>query len=266
MLVRKDLNAIWNRRGARSLLMLLPVVLVVVIPMVYSVAISLLPVPGGAKAPDALIKLLPAESAQHGYRQFWMDAFATLLCPMLFLSVPIVCAVISASFSFVSEQENGTMETLMLSSLSAKSIFYSKVTTCTLLSVFISLISFVIFTITMSVADIMISAPYFLSFDWIVMVLVLMPALAMFSVIFISLILPRVHSAGESMQTMGYLLFPFILLYLVQFTGAFRINVLFLAVLSVLLWVLSFVLFNVSARRFRADALPDRSGRAGEKA
>ena len=40
VLVGKDLGAIWRNKGTRALLMLLPVVLVVLVPLLYSVAIS----------------------------------------------------------------------------------------------------------------------------------------------------------------------------------------------------------------------------------
>ncbi len=253
------MNAIWRRKGIRALLMVMPVVLVAVIPLMYFVAISLLPASETASPPKAILALLPPETAQHGYRQFWMDAFTTLLCPVLFLCVPIVCGVASASCAFVGERENNTLETLFLSSMSTKSIFNAKITACALISVFISLVSFVLFTITVSVADIMIGAPYFFSFDWLITVILLMPSLALFSVVFVSLVLPRVHSVGESLQTMGYLILPFITLYLIQFTGVFRITFLLLFGLSVLLAVLAIVLFNASSRRFQAEKLLSRA-------
>lgn len=261
MLVRKDLNAIWNRKGIRALLMMMPVVLVVILPLIYFVAISLMPAVETSQPPEAIRALLPEESASHGYRQLWMDAFTTLLCPLLFLCVPIVCAVASASCAFVSEREKGTLETLFLSSMDAKSVFNAKITACTLISIVISLIAFVVFTITVSVADILISAPYFFSLDWLVTAVLLMPALSLFSVTFVSLILTRVYSTGESLQTMGYLILPFVALYLVQFTGAFRITFFFLIVLAAFLLVISIVLFNISARRFQAETLFAQSAR-----
>ncbi len=251
----KDLNAIWRRKGIRALLMMMPVLLVVVIPLVYFAAISLLPAEITAQPPKAILALLPEETAEHEYRQFWMDAFTTLLCPMLFLSVPIVCSVTSASCAFVQEKEEGTLETLFLSSVGAKSIFNAKITACTLISVVISLISFVVFAITVSVADLLISAPYFFSFEWLITVFQLMPALAFFSVVFVSLILPRVYNTAESLQTMGYLLLPFIAIYLIQFTGAFRINLLFLEALALILAAASIVLFNISSRKFQSERL-----------
>lgn len=255
VLVRKDLSAIWRRKGIRALLMILPVVLMVVIPLTYFVAISLLPDPKSAQLPETIRGMLPADSAQHGYRQFWMDAFTTLLCPVLYLAVPIVCSVASASCAFVGEKENGTLETVWLSPMSGRSIFNAKLIACSLISVIISLISFVLFSITVSVADIMLSAPYFFNLEWLATVLLLTPALSLFSVVFVSLVLPRVNSVGESLQTMGYLILPFIVLYLFQFTGILRISLLFLVVLCVALLVLAIILFNISSRNFQAEKL-----------
>ena len=56
----------------------------------------------------------------------------------------------------------------MLSAMDTKTILHAKVTCCTLLSIAISLVSFVAFAITVSVADILMGAPYFLNFQWLV--------------------------------------------------------------------------------------------------
>mgnify|MGYP001630553599 FL=1 len=257
-MAKKDLGAIWQRKGIRALLMLMPVILLVVIPLVYSAATSLLPVTEDAQVPEAIQSLLESASAELGYRQIWFDAFTTLLCPMLFLTVPVICSVASASYAFLGEKEEGTLETVLLSSMDAKSVFNSKVSSCSLLSVVISLLSFLAFAITVSVADLILGAPFFFNWKWLILLLFLMPALAFFSVIFVSLVISRVHSTGESLQTMGYLILPFVILFLVQFTGIIKINAVFLLILSVLLAVASVVMFNVSARRFYAERLLER--------
>lgn len=166
-----------------------------------------------------------------------------------------MCAVASASCSFVGERENGTLETLFLSSMSEKSIFNAKITACTIISVVISLISFVLFTITVSIADIMLSAPFFFSLEWLVTALLLMPSLALFSVVFVSLIINRVHGTSEALQTMGYLILPLAAMCIIQLAGAVKVGFLFLIVFAALLLVLAIILFNVSARNFRAERL-----------
>ena len=54
-MAKKDLGAIWQRKGIRALLMLMPVILLVVIPLVYSAATSLLPVTEDAQVPEAML-------------------------------------------------------------------------------------------------------------------------------------------------------------------------------------------------------------------
>lgn len=247
------MSAIWGRKGIRALLMIMPVVLLLVVPVVYFVAISLLPAPLGSQLPASLQAVLG--KTEEGYSQFWADAFTTLLCPVLFLMVPIICSVASASCAFVGEKESGTLETLFLSSVNPKSLFSAKITACSLISVIISLIAFVIFSITTSIVDLLLSAPYFLNLEWLITVFLLMPALSLFSVTFVSLVLARVYSVGESLQTMGYLILPFLILYLIQFTGVFRVTPLLLIALAVVLATLSIILYNISSRKFNAEYL-----------
>lgn len=249
----KDLGAIWRDRTTRTLLMLLPVVLVVVIPLVYSVAINFLP-GETSPLPEKLFSLVGNLEGVEVRRQ-WMAVFTTLLCPILFLCVPVICSVASASRVFVGEKEGGTLESLMLSGIDAKSILHAKVTCCTLLSIAISLVAFVAFAITISVADLLIGAPYFFNLEWLICLVLFMPAIALFSVVFVSWELTRVYSSGETLQTMGYIMLPLLILYLVQFTGVFRITTPLLLGVALALGVLSIVLFNKTSRLFQPDRL-----------
>ena len=54
---------------------------------------------------------------------------------------------------------------------------------------------------------------------------------------------------------MGYLMLPLLLLYLIQFTGVFRITVPLLLGIAALLAVLSVVLFNITSRNFQPERL-----------
>lgn len=91
----KDLGAIWRNKGTRALLMLLPVTLIVLLPLVYSVAISFLPTEDSLALPQDIAAMV-GNLEGYGPRRQWMAAFTTLLCPMLFLCVPIVCSVTAA--------------------------------------------------------------------------------------------------------------------------------------------------------------------------
>lgn len=255
LLVKKDLATIWARGGQRALLILLPITLVVLIPAVYFVAIALLPVERGAQFPQALARLLPAWAQGLDYRQSWLTAFVDLLCPLLFACVPILTAAASASYAFVNERESGTLETLLLTSMDVKAIFNAKVTNCTLLSVLISGGAFIAFGITAVVAAVCAGIRWFFSLEWLVLLVLLMPVLSLFSVVFMALIINRVHSTGESLQTMGYLILPVAVPYLVQLTGLVRLNWLVLLGAAAVLGAADVLLFNRAARSFTPEKL-----------
>lgn len=255
ILVKKDLNAFWTRRGVRALLMMLPLFLAVVLPVIYFAAISLVPVTPDAQIPEGIWVLLPEYEGRLEYRQAWTEAFTTLLCPMLYLCIPLLTGAVSSACAFVKEKEEGTLETLMLSSMQARSIFSAKISCCVLLSTFLSLVAFAAFFLTVTVTDILTGAPFFLRIDWLITVFLLMPAMSMFSVVFISLVISRVYSTGEAMQTLGYLVLPVVLVYLVQFTGVFRLHWAVLLVIAVVLAVISVILYNISARNFQPEKL-----------
>ena len=261
--MRKDLGALWSRKGMRALLLLLPLALMVAIPVVYFVAISLLPVPRGAQVPEVLLGLLSQGAEELGCRQAWAQVFTTLLCPLLFLCVPLVCSAVLSSCAFVMEKEEGTLETLLLSSMSAKSVYNAKVTSCTILSVAVSFLSFLVFAITVTVVDVALQVPFFFNLQWLVLLFLVMPALALFSVVFISLVL--YPAAGllfrllEALQTTGYLILPVAVLCLAQLTGAVRWNAGLLLLMAIALFIADVALFNASGRRFQAQRLLEKT-------
>lgn len=94
--------------------------------------------------------------------------------------IPLMGSTVSAACSFVGEKERSTIETLLLTPLSIKQIFRAKVLGCIILSAISTAISFVIFTIVISTGDILLGMPFFLNWNWLVLVLLLAPAITVF--------------------------------------------------------------------------------------
>ena len=251
VLVGKDIQAIWGAPAIRTLLLSVPILGAVLLPAAAYIAINLLP---EAPLPSPLIQALLSQSSQNS-KQIWMETVTKLLCPLFYLCIPIVCGVVSASCSFVGEKEGHTLESLFLSALPARSIYNAKVTACTLLSLLISWISFGVFAITVSILDLLLGAPFFLSLEWLLLALLITPALVFFSVVFVTLLLIRAQSVQEALETSGYLMVPLTILYLLQFSGLYYIGPLPLLILFILLAIASVVIFNVSGARFNAESL-----------
>lgn len=260
LLVKKDIRSIGSKGGRRGLLILLPLMLVVAVPAVYFAIISLMPAEPGARLPEGIEKMLPGYARGLDYRQGWFVAFTELLCPMLFLCVPILTGAASASYAFVTERESGTLETLLLTSMGPKSVYGAKITSCTLLSVLISGGGFLAFTVTMAVADAFMGVRFFFDLEWLLLLVLETPALSLFSVVFVALTVTRVHSTLESLQTMGYLVLPVAAIYLMQLCGVLRLGSLAIAGIGVALAAADVVLFNAASRGFTPEKLLERGG------
>ena len=77
----------------------------------------------------------------------------------------------------------------------------------------------------------------------------------MFTTVFFSWIIPRVHSALEALQTVGYLLLPVAVFLLLQLTGVLRWNAGLMLLAAVVLIAGDVAFYNRSGRRFQAEAL-----------
>lgn len=253
-IVSKDFGEIWNTKMARSTLLLLPIILVVFLPVMYLLLIFFVPA-DQMNGIDQMMQLLPPEAKSFTLQQSMFYIMTNTISPMFFLMIPLMVSSIAASCSFVGEKERGTIQTLLLTPMSLKSVFKAKVLGCIILSAISTAISFVIFTIVISVGDILLKMPFFLNWNWLVLVLLLAPAVTVFGVIFMVLVSGRSKSYMESVQTSGYIVLPIVLLFVGQFTGLFQLNAIIFLVIAAGVILVDFILWLLAARSFTPEKL-----------
>lgn len=253
-IVKKDFREIWNTKMARSTLILVPTIMVIILPVMFLMMVFFIP-PDQMNGVDQMMKLLPPDAKGFSPQQAMFYVLTDLLCPMFFLMIPLMNSTVSASCSFVGEKERSTIETLLLTPLSVKQIFKAKVFGCIILSFISSLISFVVFTIVISTGDILLKLPFFFNWNWFVLIVLLSPAFTVLGVIFMVLISGRSKSYMESIQTSSYIVLPVVLLFIGQFTGLFQLNALILLIISVCVFIADFILMIVASRSFTPEKL-----------
>lgn len=253
-IVKKDFGEIWNTKMARNTLIVMPVLLVIFLPVMYLTMIYFIPT-NQMNGIDKMMQILPLEAKGFSVQQSMYYLMTNLLCPMFFLMIPLMGSSVSAACSFVGEKERSTIETLLLTPLSVKQIFKAKVWGCVILSGVSTVISFVAFSIVISIGDIILKMPFFLNWNWLVLVLLLAPGVTVFGVIFMVIVSGRSKSYMESFQTSGYIVLPFVLLFVGQFTGLFQLNALALFFISIGVFVLDFVLLVLGSRSFTPEKL-----------
>ncbi|NLJ30609.1 MAG: ABC transporter permease [Clostridiales bacterium] len=253
-IVKKDFSEVWDTRMARNTLIAVPALLAIVLPVMYLVMIYFLP-PGQLNGMDQMMRLFPEELKSFSVRQSMFYLLTNLICPMFFLMIPLMNSTVSAACSFVGEKERGTIETLLLTPLSVKQIFKAKVVGCVLLSALSTAASFVIFAVVISAGDILLKMPFFMNWNWVVLVFLLAPALTVLGVIFMVMVSGKSKSYMESIQTSGYIVLPIVLLFVGQFAGLFQLNAPVLLAFSAGLFALDALLLRLAAHSFTPEKL-----------
>lgn len=253
--VKKDFHEVWHLPSVRGTLIALPLCLVVILPILYLVMILYAPA-DQMNGVQNMMQLMPPELV--GYfntQQSLYYLMINVICPMFFLMIPLMSSTTSAAASFVGEKERGTIETLLLTPLSVRSLFKAKIAGCVFVSFFITAFSFVVFSIVAAAGNLILDMPFFLNWNWLALVLVLAPAATIFGVIFMVLVSGHSKSYLESMQLSGFVVLPLVLLLIGQFTGLVYLNALTLLLLGLALIVLDIVLLFLSARKFHSETL-----------
>nr|WP_317413560.1 ABC transporter permease [uncultured Solibaculum sp.] len=252
-IIKKDFRGVTNNRRMFSALLIVPLILTIILPSIFVVAIYFAP-----EDPDIqkLLELLP-QTAQPGSLELSLAGLIlNYILPAFFLMIPIMTASIMAASSFVGEKERHTLETLLYCPLSVKQIFRSKVLASFLLSMLVSLISFLTMLLVLETEAFFLMGSFLIpSVSWIVILLLVSPAISLIAVTLIVRGSAKAQSVEESQQGAVFLIIPVILLVAGQFTGVLLLSAWILLGLGILCALLAWLLLKRSMTRFTYEML-----------
>ena len=252
-IIKKDFRGVASNRRLFSALFIVPLVLTVVLPSVFFLTIHFVP-----DDPDIakLLSLLPEAARMESLELTLSSMILNYILPVFFLMIPIMSASIMAASTFAGEKERHTLETLLYCPLTLKQIFQAKVWASFLLSMLISLISFMaMFLVTETELFFLTGRLLIPSVSWLVVMLLLSPAISLIAVTLIVRGSARAQSVEESQQSAVFLIIPLILLIVGQFTGILLMSVWILLCLSVVYAILAWILLQKSMGRFTYEKL-----------
>jgi ABC-type Na+ efflux pump permease subunit len=218
--VKKDYNEAWSSMTVRVFSTVLPAFTAVVLPIIFFIIIYNISDTDTA-AFRQITKLLPESAAAFGVKQKIFYCTVNFIFPIFFLLVPIMVASAVSACCFAGENERGTLETLFLTPLKPKRIFKAKFLGCISFAAIVTALSFAAFSITVSIGDILLSMPFFIDWNWLIIFFILTPAVLLFCTALTAAAMCRGKGCFRSMQMSGYIATPLILLFLLQFTGLF---------------------------------------------
>ena len=253
-IIKKDLRSITSNKRLFPVLLIVPLVLTVVLPLIFILAIHFTPDDMGDL--QKMLDLLPSGRQLDTMSRTLMSLILNSIIPIFFIITPIMAASVMAASSFVGEKEKRTLETLLYGPLSLKQIFTSKVLASFILSMVVSFASFLVMLVVVETAVILTTGSMLLpDISWLVTMLVVSPAVSLLAITLIVSGSAKAQTMEESQQRAVFLVLPLLLLIAGQFTGVILINAWFLLGVGVVFAILALFSMKSSMRKFSYEIL-----------
>lgn len=266
-IARKDIRAITSNAQIWSAMIILPLLLCVIMPGAVIIAGKSVDLASlnGVDMIQTMIKNLPEGDLREmllgldSEKDQIIYMFVNYMLVPLFLLIPVLTSSMIAANSFVGEKERRTLESLLFAPMEIRDLFIGKVLASFIPTMAISLGSFilcgiVVDSLTFSRFDQLI----FPSWNWLIMILWIVPILSLVTILFNVLISARVKGFQEAQQLGGVIVLPVIGLMISQTMGLFLINPAILLIAGAALLIICLFLLNKIAKMNQRHVLFER--------
>ena len=257
-IARKDIRAITSNVQVWLPMAIVPTIFCLVLPVILGIAIRTGGIDDGSDIGPmlALIERMPHSSLKQALdsledlnqRMVYL-MFNHLFAP-LFLIVPIMAASTVATDSFVGEKERGTFESLLLAPIDLMSMVMGKVMAAFIPAVTLSLASFVVYGIAANIAGwSVIGRPFFPHVNWLPLMALVMPAVALLAVAITGLISARTSSFQAAYQMSARLVIPLVMLMIGQVTGVMLLDTASFTLIGIIIAIVDWILIRLIVSR-----------------
>ncbi|MEK4434328.1 MULTISPECIES: ABC transporter permease [Paenibacillus] len=166
----------------------------------------------------------------------------------LFLIIPVMASSILTANSFAGEKERKTLEGLLFTPISMDTLFKGKVLAALIPSILLSWITFLIYGIIANILMYpMFEALMFPNWNWIILVLWVVPSCSLMVILLNVLISAKVRGFQEAYQLGGLIVIPLLALIAGQASGMLLISPVLLLLIGAALLLISLVLLRLVA-------------------
>lgn len=256
-IVLKDLRVVRRSRALMTPLIVLPVLLMIVFPTVFTFLPRMF---GGARASfQEMFNNLP-DPVKKQFGEFteatWINLVHTQMLAPLMLLVPFMVANVIAADGFAGERERKTLEPLLYTPATDAELFVAKLLAAWIPAVMIAFLgAFVYALIVNVVAWPIMQRVFFPNPTWIVMVLWMAPAFAALGLGGMLLVSLRVRGMQEATQLGGLFVLPVIALVVGEVRGAVLLGPWKAIGIGLIVWAIAAALLAFGVKRFRRTTL-----------
>ncbi|MBN1284626.1 MAG: ABC transporter permease subunit [Anaerolineae bacterium] len=261
-IIRKDLKVVSQSKAVIIPLIMVPLILLVAMPAAIGVFIN------GAdlSTPDAsdfttMLEQMPRDlldqypEARTANHQVLLYVLLYFFAPF-FLMLPLMVASVIAADSFAGEKERKTLEALIYTPTSDRTLYVAKVLSPWLAALAVTVVGLVAYAVVANVlAWPFMGRVFFPNAAWLVLTLWVSPAAAGMGLGTMVLVSSRVSTFQEAYQMGGMVVLPVLLLILGQVGGVIYFSTEFSLLVGLALWLIDLGLIWYGARTFRRGEL-----------
>jgi ABC-2 type transport system permease protein len=252
---------------SRNWQVLLPIL---VVPILFTVALpaALIAMPELVNVPmtstgqitELIVEKLPVavQSQLSGLSETQVMIYVMVLYffAPLFLIIPLMASSVISSDSFAGEKERRTIEALLATPITDGELFMGKVLVSFVPSMMVTVISFLLYTLTVDIlAYDMFGRLLLPNLGWMMLIFGLAPTIALASIGLTVMISSRVKGFREAQQISVVLIVPILMLLFAQAFGALIFGPVVIGALIAVFAVVDLLLFRLGVRLFRRDEI-----------
>jgi ABC-type Na+ efflux pump permease subunit len=256
-IVRKDLRVVTRSRALMTPLIVLPVLLMIVFPTVFTFLPRMM---GGAReAFSEMFRNLP-DPVRRQFGEFteatWIRVVHTQMLAPLMLLVPVMVANVIAADGFAGERERQTLEPLLFTPATDAELFVAKLLAAWIPAVMIAYCGAFVYAVLVNItAWPVMHHVFFPDVTWIVMVLWMAPAFAALGLAGMLLVSLRVRGMQEATQLGGLFVLPVIALVVGEVRGAILLGPVRAILIGIVVWLIAGALLLFGVKRFKRTSL-----------
>jgi len=255
VIAKKDIKSIVATKQIWIPMLILPTILCVIMPVliVYLLQTHQLSLINGLDQMLRLIGEIPGKEGEmiRGMSDQSDQAiylFVNYMLPPLYLLVPVITSTMIAANSFVGEKERRTLESLLFAPITIKDLFIGKLFAAFLPAISIAFGGFLLGAFIINFLTYgQFNSPLFLTTNWLMFILLIVPSLTILTILFTILISARVKGFQEAQQIGGITVLPIVGLLIGQVSGLFFFNPMIILLIGILLIIISvFLLLQIA--------------------
>jgi ABC-type transport system involved in cytochrome c biogenesis permease component len=255
-LAERDLKVVTRSKAVVLPMLIVPLIFMVALPAGIGFFAPQMAAAGEAADLARFLEMMPPAMAERlaGYNDAQILTVVMLehLFAPMFLIIPLMVASTIAADSFAGEKERKTLEGLLHTPTTDTELFLGKLLAAWIPAVLVSLGAFVLYGLVANLSAWRVMGRiFFPSAMWVALVLWLAPAAAGLGLGSMILVSSKVNSFQDAYQLGALVVLPLLLLVFGQVAGVVYLNVLAVALVGLVLWLLDAALLWFGIRTFR---------------